>query len=415
MKIIVKSSEVKDIIENLVKVKTYITIEYPYFYPILKNLGFKVIKFHEDLKDKVYALPGDKYVVINLDWWRRFDLKDKVFIILHEAMHIVLKHLSLGRLKKFKGTWNMSCDCLVNEFLKCYGVKPGKELSKIDIIYADYLAKITNIDVNTLIKMSADEIYYLLLKRGVMIEDTYELSQELITKIEGYEADGEITSNSEANPSALREVENFARSIGKLPGNAEIIINSLLKPKINWRRILRVSLSETFNPKVVRTWRRIDRKLPNNFPGYEVWRKSLSAKNIWILLDISGSITSEPEILKQFFTEVFDIAKHFKANIHLITWDTTVRDVLQVKSIKDILNRSFKGGGGTIIDDALKYYIEHAVHGRENALIILTDGELIINDTELSKRALELSKIAIYCYTINQHSAFKKYLQVRIL
>jgi len=140
-----------------------------------------------------------------------------------------------------------------------------------------------------------------------------------------------------------------AKMAGFLPLGWERLINELLKPEIDWRRLLLTVLTKGIGTKVKRTWSRPSRKLPFVHPGKE----TLKLSKVLVLIDTSGSIGEQE--LKKFASEVYGILKE-NAEVIVIPWDATAYDPIVLKSPRDIekLKTGLRGGGGTCILPALE-------------------------------------------------------------
>jgi len=140
-----------------------------------------------------------------------------------------------------------------------------------------------------------------------------------------------------------------SKTIGKDPGYLQRLIEELLKPIVDWRRILRTALTKGIGRNVKRTWARPSRKISDLYPGKE----TLKLNKVVVLIDTSGSI-GENE-LKRFVSEVYGILRE-TSKVVVIPWDATVYDPIELRGMSDInkLKTSIQGGGGTMIYPALK-------------------------------------------------------------
>jgi len=166
---------------------------------------------------------------------------------------------------------------------------------------------------------------------------------------EGDKEDSNVSDPREIERRIERKVTEVVvslKSIGRVPGYAEHLLNELLKPKVDWRRLLRGYLSKGLGKKIKRTWTRPSRKYPM-FPGKEMLR----IQKVVVLVDTSGSI--EEKELQQFVSEVYGIAKEV-AEVIVIPWDATAYDPIVIKRHTDIKNVKLTGGGGTEILPALQ-------------------------------------------------------------
>jgi len=147
----------------------------------------------------------------------------------------------------------------------------------------------------------------------------------------------------------MLEILISEKTIGRDPGYLQRLIEELLKPIIDWRRILRTALTKGIGRNVKRTWSRPSRKISDLYPGKE----TLKMNKVVVMIDTSGSI-GEPE-LKRFVSEVYGILRE-TSKVVVIPWDADVYDPIELRGMSDInkLKTSIKGGGGTMIYPALK-------------------------------------------------------------
>ncbi|MEM0479476.1 MAG: VWA-like domain-containing protein [Pyrobaculum sp.] len=153
----------------------------------------------------------------------------------------------------------------------------------------------------------------------------------------------------------------FARSIGNISGGVEMLVEQILKPKIDWRSLLRKHLA---GGSVKRTWSRVSRKLPDVKPG-----KTLIGKpKVAVLIDTSGSISDE--MLRRFMSELFAIVGA-SAKVVAIFWDADVQGVYEISKPADLTHVKPQGGGGTMIYPALE--LLNRKYSDVNYIIIISD------------------------------------------
>ena len=157
----------------------------------------------------------------------------------------------------------------------------------------------------------------------------------------------------------------MAKIAGSVPGHLEAELGSLGRSVINWRQKLRRSLVSSLG-KVVETWVKPNRRV-DEYPGV----KRLSLKDVWVLIDVSGSISMDE--FKQFMTEVYEIAKQFNAKVNIIEWDADVQKVVMHADKKYIPQVGRAGFGGTIIKPALRYVLEGNKLKYGSTVIIFSD------------------------------------------
>jgi predicted metal-dependent peptidase len=176
----------------------------------------------------------------------------------------------------------------------------------------------------------------------------------------------------------------MAKMAGSVPGHLEAELDSLGRSVIDWRQKLRRSLVSSLG-RVVETWVKPNRRV-DEYPGV----KRFSLKDVWVLIDVSGSISMDE--FRQFMTEVYEIAKQFNAKVNIIEWDAGVQKVVMNADKKYIPQVGRAGFGGTIIKPALRYVLEGNKLKYGSTVIIFSDWVLYdYNDPEVWRL---LNKIA---------------------
>lgn len=196
-----------------------------------------------------------------------------------------------------------------------------------------------------------------------------------------------VNEGSSSSPQSRFAEAVFVASMtaGTVPGWAKRVVDELLKPKINWKAVLRQYLSQGM--RVKRTWARESRKI-EGMPG-----KTLHGKpKVAVLVDVSGSISNKQ--LAEFVSELLGIVGE-ASHIDVVFWDTDVTAVKTVKSKGDIPLLWIDGGGGTMIRKAL----ERAVNGRYDEIIIMSDWEIADLSAPEVVRMLEQNKHKIIAVT----------------
>jgi predicted metal-dependent peptidase len=199
-----------------------------------------------------------------------------------------------------------------------------------------------------------------------------------------------------------------AKMAGMLPAGWERLINELLKPEVDWRRLLLLTLTKGIGSKVKRTWSRPSRKLPFVYPGKE----TLKLNKVLVLIDTSGSIGGKE--LKRFVSEVYGILKE-NAEVVVIPWDATAYDPIVLKSQRDVekLKAGLRGGGGTCILPALK--VVDSKFSNSDMVVIFSDWEIFdINDREVQSLLKKYASRILAFTTYKQPPEFLRSFKIRI-
>jgi predicted metal-dependent peptidase len=329
-------------------------------------------------------------IYINPDLFSEYSTSHMPYILAHEAMHILLKHniragslYGDGEQELFKAAMNIAADVKVNQYLdEEYSIlKPEKRVN------AHAISELLKIDEELICKTSFEElskmIYEKLLKNVCPAHPEWNdlgnapaEALEKKTLNEGDEKDREISSLSELERSIDRKASEIAttlKTIGRLPGWAERLLNEILPPSVDWRSVLRKKLTSGMGIKVRKTWARPNKKLPSLLPG----KDTHGLTNVLVLVDTSGSI--DDRTLKQFLGEIYGILKE-NASVVVIPWDATAYEPVVLKRAGDIekVKTKMVGGGGTAIWPAL----ELADRFKKDQIVILSDWMISDKDAE---------------------------------
>jgi predicted metal-dependent peptidase len=158
----------------------------------------------------------------------------------------------------------------------------------------------------------------------------------------------EIERRVERKVTGAVETAKRMKGAGTQPSFYERLLKELLRPKVDWRRVLRERLRHFFGSDYIPTWMRVNKKLPWVFPG----KVYLERGDAICLVDTSGSI-GEKE-LHQFIAEVFAIARATRRRVVVIPWDATAYPPIEIRGYEDIRRVKVSGYGGTVILPALE-------------------------------------------------------------
>ena len=286
------------------------------------------------------AATDGRNIRFNPEFFLSLTTDEQVFLLLHEAMHVAYQHIN-RKMGREHQKWNVAGDLVINQHLVDRGFKMP-QMFLLDSQYKD---------------MSTEQVYDLLPNNPPCP------MPDLL--------DGDIDADE-----LQREVEDIlvraqlqARmdndKPGSIPGEIQIFLNGLLEPKLPWYRILQKYLF-TFN-KNDYTFKKFNRRYFPQFilPGL----RSDALVKIAIAVDTSGSVSNEE--FKVFVSEVHAILRMMNPeSIDLIHFDTKIRSVDSVKTVKELSQVKFSGRGGTSIGPVLQWIDEN----KPQLTLIFTDG-----------------------------------------
>jgi predicted metal-dependent peptidase len=159
--------------------------------------------------------------------------------------------------------------------------------------------------------------------------------------------------------------------MGKMSAGLERLVGEILKPKVDWRDVLRKFLEKCKSDQ--RTWSKFNRR----FLAQGIYLPSVSGESlgeIAFAVDCSGSITQE--VISQFAAEILSAKEDGNpTKIHVVYFDSEVSHY-ECYGKDDDLDIKPHGGGGTAFSPVFEYFAEHDIN--PVACVFLTD--LCCND-----------------------------------
>lgn len=307
------------------------------------------------------------------------DLKEKelAFVVLHEACHKMYRHLTTWRkLHDENHTLaNFACDYVINLMIKDLDPhethiamprdKDGKVLGLIDERFRG---------------MNAKQVFDIL-KKECNDNGGSGGEQGESGGLDDHDWDGAKQLTEEEKRELEREVDQAIRqgiiaankSKGDAGGDMARELGELLKPKIDWRDVLREFVKTVCAGKDASSWRRVNRR----FVGSGVYMPTLISERVGRILigvDTSGSIGGQE--LNTFLSEANAIFTQVKPSyVDLVYWDGRVagHEEYTESEVDNIINSTKPvGGGGTSPSCVTEYMNEKKLE--PECAIILTDG-----------------------------------------
>ena len=296
---------------------------------------------------------------INPDFFMSLNTEERVFLLIHESMHVALLHtLRVG--ERDHERYNVAADHVINLML----IERGFKMPSIGC---------------------ADRAF-----SGMSTEQVYALLPENATPSMGMDIESATGSPDDSNgqsSGARAEIEQQIQDIivraaiqskmqgdkpGTIPGDIQIFLDNLLNPKLPWHSILRRYMQAS--AKNDYTFKKPNRRF---FPDHIL--PSLSGQGLidfTVAVDTSGSVSDEE--FKVFISELNSILKKMKPEtITVIHFDTRIKSVDKVSSVRDLMDVKFTGRGGTRIEPLMEW----ANANKPKLLLVFTDGEFYFNGT----------------------------------
>lgn len=272
-----------------------------------------------------------KVIFYDPDFINSLDVKVVIFVIVHEAMHIALKH-GLRRGHRDHMRWNIACDHAINLMLKDAGLEVWKDACQ-DPKYKG---------------MTAEEIYDKLPKDeqpdsmggGDLMEpacgDDPAEKDKLDRQISGKVAQAVI----------------MAKAQGKMPAAVERAIDGIINPPQPWQ-VLFVNYMTRVVASADETWSRRNRRFRIMLPG----RQSMAMGEVVVIGDTSGSMGDE--VFAQVGGEINAMIEYVNPERVRVIWaDDAPCSRQEIFEPGEEVVLHPKGGGGTDMTKALKFVEE---------------------------------------------------------
>lgn len=279
----------------------------------------------------------------------------RVTLLAHETFHVALQHCII--MDKFinKTRFNYAADYVINGFLVEAGFAP-----------------IANWLYDPQYKgMSTQQVYDLLPNDP---DDLSKLSGGPIDSHlapEGTTPDGEAMTTIEVQQEIVNilntaaEVAKRGGQPGSIPGDVEVFLEKLSKPKLPLAQRLRKFFTAV--AKNDYTWKKLNRRLfPMLLPGLS----GNKLTELGFAYDMSGSVTDKDT--NRYQSELVGVLRFLKPDsLRLIQFDTSIRSVTKIRSLGELSRVKLCGRGGTDIDPLMEWAAKH----KPTALVVFTDGE----------------------------------------
>lgn len=361
--------------EKITKARAGLVLDFPFFGTIALQMGIK-----ED-PDQPTAWTDGKEIGYNPDFIDGLTLAEVKGLLAHEVMHVALCH-HLRRGSRKQDFWNVSADYAINGIIKDqvqmppgYLFDPSFQDLSAEGIYSKVFGNVQDRQQGQ--GQGKGEGQGEACKNGTGTASEAQSgksgTEQGPPKPEQY---GEVRDSPTAGTEAEKKKEEAevktmvsqAHSIAKASGNTSAdldrLIDKLLKPKIDWKAILRNFIQETNNSD--HSWNRPNRRFIHS--GLYLPAKDVPTyKPLTIAIDTSGSV--DQGLLDQFSAEISQIMAETKATLTIIYCDSSVGGTETFTTPPVDLHPI--GGGGTRFMPVFDWIQEN--NHQCNGLIYLTD------------------------------------------
>ena len=296
------------------------------------------------------AATNGKRVLYTPEFFMSLSHEERVFLMLHEAMHCAYLHMERGH-GMCPDVFNVAADHVINLQL----IERGFKMPECGIANEDYKG------------LSTEEVYHI-----IMTENGGQGGGG----VPGFGSDLQSPESQAAAEQLKQDVQDIlcraamqskmsGDKPGTIPGEIELFLDKLLNPKLPWQRILQKFLN-SFS-KTDYSFRRPNRRF---FPDHympSMYGESLI--DFAAFADISGSVTDHEFHVQ--LSEVAGVMRMMKPKkIMFGQFDTEIKQVDKIESLADLRHIEFHGRGGTCIEPVLEWANEN----KPQLLMIFTDG-----------------------------------------
>ena len=363
----------KDVQEELSRCIIQMLFKEPFFNHLLsgvvrvvtKKVPTAAVSFS---RNKIQLLINESFFIKELR-----SQTNRVAVIKHESLHLLFKHLFRMDLEKYdRSLFNIAADLVVNQFIGSWKLPDsavtlrsfpdlGLEQNQTVEWYYEKLIKLRDSSAaEDSFPKSADALSKILDKTIHGDHSHWGVSKDAKGQVDAYAAETEldrmIIQARERTPSKYH---------GTIPGEINALIDALIesrKPKVDWRRALRIFATNSRRTYIFSTMHRISKRYGTR-PGIKVKQ----FQKIAVAIDTSGSVSDTD--LGIFFTEIDAMYKQ-GAEIVVIECDAEVQ---RTYNYNGQLPTEVAGRGGTVFDPVFAFLrYNRLIH--YDGCIYLTDG-----------------------------------------
>lgn len=349
---------------------------------------------------------------INPQEYLGFPLEERLFVLIHEIMHVIFYHPTRKQKRKHD-LWNIACDVAINQLINARYTKMPHGILKIDSwketkgfvlpqlltaekYYAILDEKFDSLDLppdfsnsafgsrpsdsdgdsnNKTIAPSSDPNMSENTPNDTPIEENNPNSTTPPNSINGEELHPTWSPSDDDTPEEVNNrviqgkiKEAYLASEGKLPDALKTHISDLVESKVNWVKILRTFIANQRSTLKNSTWKRANRRLGDSVMGYKKMRK------LRLLIGVDTSASISAEMLMALYSEIVKIKKS-GAEVIVIECDAKVQDVYKFDKHRTPV---FKGRGGTDfrpLFEAVQLGADSLLRKKPDGVIFFTDGK----------------------------------------
>lgn len=301
------------------------------------------------------ACTNGKEIRFNPKFFMALSQEERVFLLVHESMHVAYLHMVRLQTRDHR-KWNIAADYVINLQL----VERGFKIPAMGLLDHKYAG------------MSTEQVYKLLPENP---------SEKCDMDLQPGEADEENMTQEIKDILVRAQIQSkmSGDKPGTIPGDIQIFLDRLLKPKLPWNRILQKYVNVFCKSDY--SFRKPNRRF---FPRQHL--PSLHGEKLMdltIAVDTSGSVSDHD--FHVFVSEVASILRMMKPEkMTLLQFDTEIKSVDKIKDLADLTRCKFTGRGGTLINPVLDW----ANTNKPQLLLVFSDGGFRFYGTQTKSETL---------------------------
>lgn len=294
---------------------------------------------------------------INPGFWEELDQTQRMFIVSHECLHVILEHGKRGKGLN-KKVANIAMDIVINESLVS---RFGFDKDHIDPLVDGnrqfvWLDVISEMIEKPLLEGQPFEYYY-----NKIIESGKELPFTI--NHDGLESFGDMDiSDFEELAGEIEKLENFMKQAGVDAGNLWRLAVARPVKKKKWETVIKDWVRANLDREV--NWRNRPRRMENLPPRFFLPSENNDEEkqkiNVWFFQDTSGSCVHWAD---RFFNAALSIPDD-RFNVRMFCFDTKVYET-------SLESKKLYGFGGTSFD-CIDQYVRQNKH--PDVIFVITDG-----------------------------------------
>ncbi len=359
-------AQVREYTSKLLHARMGIMIANPFFGSLLMGATLSL----DEECDTAYT-DGER-ICFGTEFLKGLSTKETEFVMLHEIMHIVLRHCKRGR--EFNSfLFNVACDIVVNStILEAYNM----DVSVITLSqYGELMHTVPDGREGAL--FSAEEVYAMLLENAEKLPSH---SGKLFTDDHSKwkEDDGTAEEDDMWVYRVMAAVETAQRmKSGKgecnLPRFAENMLDARKNRHLDWRVLLRNFIEEdvcdySFNPP--------DRRFDETgfyLPDYNETSDEGCVRKVLFMIDTSGSV--DTKTVTEAFFEIESALDQFNGvEGWLGFFDSGVKPPVPFENKDELMEIRPVGGGGTSFANMFRYIRDEMRDDLPVSIVVFTDG-----------------------------------------